>query len=353
MRATLRQGLTGLGLTGLGLTSLALLALAGSARAQQAASPPWLMSDILAAAKAEGGVTLYSSINEGELLPTWRIFEEATGIKAQIVRASDAQLNARIAIEGRARQRGWDLLITTAVSQLQPDLLAPYEIPEAANLIAQARAADRRWYGSSANYNAPAYNTKLVRKSELPTAYEGFLEKKQWRGRVAIDTGDGQWLAGMFAHYGEEKGRKLVKDIVATLDPVIHDGHLALARSLGAGEYMLALNNYINLTYNVQLSGAPTDVFALEPVSFHMVQVGVSAFAAHPNAARLAANFAVSQQMQQLSANAGRIPVRADVKTTPPDALARIANKTLVFTAFGPEDDRKWKRTFDEIFRPR
>ena len=312
-----------------------------------------MMPDILAAAKAEGALTLYSSINEGELLPTWKVFEDATGIKVQIVRASDAQLNARLAIEGRARQRSWDILITTAVSQMPPDLLAQYDIPEAANLIPQARAADRRWYGSSANYNAPAYNTRLVQKSELPTSYEGFIEKTQWRGRIAIDTGDGQWLAGMFAHYGEAKGRKLIKDIVAALDPVVHAGHLALARSLGAGEYMLALNNYINLTYNVQLGGAPTDIFALEPVSFHMVQVGVSANAAHPNAARLAANYAVSQQMQQLSANSGRIPVRGDVKTTPADALQRIAGKTLVLTAFGPEDDRKWKRTFDELFRPR
>jgi iron(III) transport system substrate-binding protein len=329
-----------------------VLAAAPRASAQDAA-PPWIMPDILAAARAEGAVTIYSSINEGELLPLWKQFEDATGIKVQIVRASDAQLNSRIAIEGRARQRSWDTLITTAVSQLPPDLLAPYEIPEAANLIPQARAKDGRWYGSSANYNAPAYNTNLVRKEDLPTSYEGFIAKKEWRGRVAIDTGDGQWLAGMFAHYGEEKGRKLVRDIVAALEPVIHDGHLALARSLGAGEYMVALNNYINLTYNVRLGGAPVDVFALEPVSFHMVQTGVSAFAAHPNAARLAANFAVSRQAQQFSALSGRIPVRGDVTTTPPDALQRLAGRTLVATAFGPDDDRKWKRTFDEIFRPR
>ena len=330
---------------------MAALALS-PARAQQG-DPAWMMPDILAAARAEGEVTIYSSINEGELLPLWKIFEDATGVRARIVRASDAQLNSRIAIEGRARQRSWDLLITTAVSQLPPELLAQYDIPEAANLDPRARAKDRRWYGSSANYNAPAWNTNLVRKEDLPTSWEGFIEKKQWRGRVAIDAGDGQWLAGMFAHYGEDRGRKLVKDIVAALDPVVHDGHLALARSLGAGEYMIALNNYINLTWNVQLGGAPTDIFPLEPVSFHMVQTGVSAFAAHPNAALLAANFAVSRQTQQFAAGSGRIPVRGDVTTTPPDALQRLAGKTLVATAFGPDDDRKWKRAFDEIFRPR
>jgi iron(III) transport system substrate-binding protein len=322
-----------------------------AAAAQQ--TPTWLMPDILDAAKAEGSVTLYSSINEGELLPAWKVFEDATGVKVQIVRASDAQLNSRIAIEARSRQKSWDLLITTAASQLPPELLAAYDVPETTSLIAQARAKNRTWYGSSANYNTPAYNTKLVRKEDLPTSYEGFVAKKEWKGRVAIDTGDGQWLAGMFAFYGEEKGRRLIRDIVAALDPVITDGHLALARALGAGEHMVALNNFMNLTLNVQIAGAPTDIFPLEPVSFHMVQVAISASAPHPNAARLAANYAISRQMQQMAAKSGRIPVRGDVETTPPHALDRLAGRTLVPTAFGPEEDRKWKRTFDELFRPR
>lgn len=329
------------------------LSLASAAPAAAQTSPPWLMPDILAAARAEGAVVVYSSVNEAEGLPLWKLFEDATGIKVQFVRAADGPLNSRIAIEGRAGQKTWDLTVTTAVSQIPAQFLAQYEILEAANLIPQARAADRRWYGSSANYNTPAYNTKLVRKEDLPTSYEGFIAKKEWKGRVAIDTGDQQWLAGMFQHYGEERGRKLIGDIITALDPVVHDGHLALARALGAGEYMVALNNFMNLTFNVQMNGAPTDVFVLDPVSVHVVQVGVSANAAHPNAARLAANFAVSRQAQAFSAAAGRIPVRADVTPTPPDALQRIAGRTLVSTAFGPEDDRKWKRTFDELFKRR
>ena len=42
-----------------------------------------------------------------------------------------------------------------------------------------------------------------------------------------------------------------------------------LARALGAGEYLVALNNFINLTFNVQMGGAPTDIFVLDPVSAH------------------------------------------------------------------------------------
>ena len=321
--------------------------------AQTLPKADWMMPDIMAAAQAEGSVTIYSSVNESEALPLWKLFEEATGIKVTFVRASDVQINSRIAIEGRAQQRSWDLSISTAVSQLPQELLATYDLPEVQKLIPQARAKDGKWYGSSANYNTPAYNTKLMAAANLPKSYAEFASRKDLKGKVAIDGSDGQWLAGMFEHFGEAEARRLMGDIVANVDPIVVDGHLALARSVGAGEYPLALNNYINLTYNVQMSGAPTDIFALEPVSVHMVQVGMSAKAPHPNAARLAANFALSAQAQMFSAKAGRIPVRGDVSPNPPDALTKISGKTLVATSFGPEDDRKWKRIFNEFFRPR
>src|SRR4029077_8132942 len=100
----------------------------------------------------------------------------------------------------------------------------------------QARDPGRRWYGVYANYNAPAYNTDHVKPEELPRSYEEFLSRKQWAGKVAIDATDNEWLKAIYEHYGDARGRKLVEDLVATLNPVVTDGHLALARAGGAGE---------------------------------------------------------------------------------------------------------------------
>ena len=101
----------------------------------------------------------------------------------------------------------------------------------------QARDPDRRWYGVYANYDVPSYNTKLVKPADLPTSYEDFLKHKEWAGRVAVEQTDAQWLSALFTHYGEERARKLIGEIVATLKPVVIDGHLALARAVAAGEY--------------------------------------------------------------------------------------------------------------------
>jgi iron(III) transport system substrate-binding protein len=328
----------------------ALAVLTSLARAQE---PSWVVPELLAPARAEGVLTVYGSMNEQEALPLWRIFEQATGIKTDYVRASDTALIGRIVIERRAQQRSWDLLVSTAVSRLPPEFLAAFAPPQAQQIRPEARDQNRRWYGVYANYNTPAYNTRLVKAAELPNSYEEFAARKEWAGKVALDQGDVQWLSALYTYYGEERARKLAREIGATLNPVIVDGHLALARSVAAGEYWVALNNYLNLTLNLQLAGATTDFWPLEPVALFFGQVGVSSLAAHPNAAQLAANFLLSKEAQQTLPRAGRVPVRPDVAPNPADAISRLQGKTVIAVKMNSDDERKWRRTFQELFRPR
>ena len=318
-----------------------------------AQTPSWIVPDLLQKAKAEGTLTIYSSMNEQEGLPLWKKFEEATGIKTEYVRANDNALITRTALERRAGQRTWDVVVSTVVSRLPQDYMAQIDPPQAKDIKAQARDPNRRWYGVYANYNAPAYNTKMVKPADLPKTYEEFLNRKEWAGKVGIDVTDTQWLSAMFTHYGEERARKLISDIVKTLNPVLVDGHLALARAVGAGEYAVALNNYASLTSNVKLSGGDTDFWVLEPVALFYGQVGVNELAPHPNAARLAANYLLSKEGQEMLPRAGRLPVRADVTPNPPDTITRLESKKIILVQFPGEEERKWLRTFQDLFKPK
>jgi ABC-type Fe3+ transport system substrate-binding protein len=334
-----------------GLFGLCLAAITVPAGAQ---TPSWAVPDLLAAAKAEGSaLTVYGSMNEEEAFPFYKIFETATGIKVSYVRASDTALFSRIAVEYRARQRTWDMVVTTPVNRLPDEVLLQIEPPESKGLIAQARDPRRRWYGVYANYNSPAYNTNFVKKESLPKTYEEFLDHKEWAGKIAFDNGDTEWLSAIFAHYGEQRGRKLAQDIAATLKPVITDGHLLLARSVGAGEYWVALNNYTSLTLNVKLSGAPTDFWALDPVALIFGSVGVNSQAPHPKAALLAANFVLSRDAQVFLTTKGRLPTRPDVPTNPPGVIDILQQKKIVPSIFSADEQKKWNVVFQEIFKPR
>jgi iron(III) transport system substrate-binding protein len=348
-----------------GLAALSVLALAdirpvaaqGSASNTApavSAALAWADPELVRAARAEAGsVTVYSSVNEQEALPFWKLFEDATGIKVEYVRASDVVLIGRIAIEQRARQRSWDLLLSPAVGRLPRDFMQPIDLSEAKNLIPQARDPDRRWYGVYANYDVPSYNSKLVNRSDLPASYEEFLNHKEWAGRIAVEQTDVQWLSALFTHYGEERARKLVGEIVATLKPVIIDGHLALARAVAAGEYVVTLNNYLNLTVNMRLTGAPTDYWGLDPVAVFFGSVAVNPLAPHPKTAALAANFVLSKEAQHMLTTAGRLPVRPDVMPNPPDAITRLGQRKIIVVDFPGDEEKKWQRTFQDLFRPR
>jgi iron(III) transport system substrate-binding protein len=339
--------------SGLLLAGMPELTAPAVAQSQAPSQPSWLITDLMAGAKNEGELIVYGSMNEEEALPFWQLFQDASGVKVSYVRSSDANILARIAIEYRARQRSWDLVATTPVYRLPDEVLLQFEPPEAKNLIPQARAPNRRWYGVYGNYNSPAYNTNLVKKADLPKSYEEFLDHKEWAGRVAIDATDSEWLSGIFTQYGEERGRKLVQDIVATLKPVVVDGHLVVARSVGSGEYWIALNNYVGLTVNVLLSGAPTDFWALDPVGLAFGSVGVASQAPHPKAAQLAANFMLSREAEQFLTKRGRLPTRTDVETNPPGLIDRLQQKKVIVTISSAEQQKKMQTTFNELFRPR
>jgi iron(III) transport system substrate-binding protein len=319
----------------------------------QTAQPSWIMPDILAAAKAEGSVTVYSSVNEQEALPIWKEFQDATGIKVDYIRNNDAALTSRILIEARTGQQSWDALITTNVTRLPPQYRDAFDPPQAAGIMAQARDPQKRWYGVYANYNAPSYNTNLVKLDKPPKDFEEFLTHKEWIGHVGIDALEFPWMRAVYEYYGEAKGERLMKQLFAEFKAAPVDGHLALARAIGAGEYWVTPTNYINLTNNVKSTGAPTDYWGGEPLAVILGQVALNPKAPHPKAALLAANFLLSKEGQTAVARRGRLPTRPGVPTNPPDALKKLGDAKVVTLQFTPEQEKLWQKRYQDLLRGR
>jgi iron(III) transport system substrate-binding protein len=329
-----------------------LLASVFAAPASAQETHAWLDPKLLATAKAEGGeMTIYSSTNEGEGLPLWKLFTDATGIKVNYVRGSDSVLMSRMMIEYRGGQKSWDIAQTASINKMPPLLLLQFDPAEAKNIMPEARDPDRRWYGLYANYNTPAYNTQHVKAADLPKTYADFAQHGEWAGHVAIDGTDNEWLKAMFEYYGVDKATGIIKSIVAALHPALTIGHLAQARSVGSGEYWLSLNNYVNLSENVKLKGGPIGIFALDPVTLFFGQVGVSSRAPHPNTALLAANFMLSKECETFLTKFGRIPTRPDVESNPPGIVKLMNTKKVITVLITPQEEGKWQRQFNDLFK--
>ncbi len=335
------------------LTCMFAMLAVGAAQAQTPQAS-WIIRELLAGAQAEGQVTIYSSTNEQEGLPLWKLYEEATGIKVNYVRGAESPLQAKIALEARTGQQSWDVHNAGTVNMIPENLTLQYEPPNAKDIMPEARDPNKRWYGVYAGYSVPQYNTNLVKPDELPKTFEDFLTRKQWIGKVAIEGTDREWMEAILTFYGRDNGLKLLRDIQATLKPVVLDGHFAMARQIAAGEYPIALMNYSMLTTNLKQQGAPTDYVALDPVHLWFGMVGVNKSAPHPNAAKLAANFLLSREAQEFSAKmGGRVPTRLDVESNPPDLRRRMNEKKVLFVQLSAEQSKESQKLFDDIFKPR
>jgi iron(III) transport system substrate-binding protein len=317
-----------------------------------AADPDWLDKSILAAAQKDGAATVYSSVNEEEELPQLQAFETATGIKVDYIRGSDTALMARIAIEARAGKASWDVIEIQAAESVPKEFRLAYLPPEAAHLMPGAKDAENRWMGAYTVFHTPAYNTTKVKPAALPKSYAEFADHPEWAGHVGIDFTDRDWLSAIFGFYGAEKGRALIQKIVGTLHPGLYQGHLALARALGSGEYWVTLNNFVNLTLNVKLAGAPVDYWVLEPVAVSYGEAAINTAAPHPNAAKLLLNYLISRDAQIMRTKWGRLPTRLDVETNPPGIFNEFKDKKTVRAALSPAEDAQWQKTFNELFKP-
>src|SRR5262249_16529856 len=199
----------------------ALAMLLSSVPAPAADAPSWADPALLDAAKREGTLVIYSSVNEEEALPIWKVFEQETGIKVEYIRGSDSQMIGRILIENRGGKPAWDIVMVTSVPRLPQPLLAEYEPPQARHLFPSARDAGRRWPGSAHTHTWPASNPRRAKAQDLPQSYEDFAKKTEWAGRTVINESDTEWVIALVDHHGESKARDLMRSLATTLKPAI------------------------------------------------------------------------------------------------------------------------------------
>src|SRR6185295_1917027 len=147
-------------------------------------------------AKAEGTLTLYTSMATTESGPLAQAFEKKYGIKVQIWRALSENIVQRALTEARGGRRALDVVETNApeVEVLaREQVVAEFFSSHFSDLPAWAIPPHRRWASDRANVWVAGYNTRKVRREELPAALEGFADPK-WKGRIALEATDSDWM---------------------------------------------------------------------------------------------------------------------------------------------------------------
>jgi iron(III) transport system substrate-binding protein len=343
--------------TGALVAAGALLSVAGCG---QAASAPEATADDVAiyegpdrlqrlidGAKREGEITIYTSAQTSDLGPVVEAFEEKYGITATIWRAgSEAVLN-RTLQENRAGRYTVDVVETNGPeleSLHREELLRLVKSPHHADLIAPAIRPHGEWVGTRLNVFVQAYNTNLVTKEELPETWEDLLDPK-WKGRLGIEAEDSDWLAGVFGAIGEERGRELFENIVATNGMSTRKGHTLLTQLVVSGEVPLALTVYNYKAEQLRAAGAPIDWFTIGNAIARPNGVGVVRTAPHPHAAVLYYDFELSEEGQRIIATRDFVPTNSTIETP----LSKVP-MTFIDARVSIDEYDKWQNLYMELF---
>ncbi len=301
---------------------------------------------LVAAAKKEGTVTFYTSMQTQESGPLSKAFEAKYGIRVQLWRATSDQVIQRTVNEARAGRQALDILETNApeVDAIgRENVVAPFYTPHSADLPDWAKPKHQRWYAARANLWVVAFNTGKVKKEEIPPTYEGFVDPK-WKGRIGIESTDQDWMWAVINYMGQERGMDYFRKLAA-MRPDMRLGHALLAQLIAAGEIQVGLTVYSGNADSIKKRGGPIDWVAVEPIVGRPQAVAVARNAPHPNAALLFADFVLSPEGQALLNKLDRNPTSKRETT-----LLSKFKYQMVDPAVWNSEAGKWEKLWQELF---
>jgi iron(III) transport system substrate-binding protein len=266
-------------------------------------------------ARKEGEVVWYTAMNVPDTEALRKPFvERYPFLTMTVLRATGEKVRTRILTEARAKRFVWDLVSFNLLDMdalNREGLLAAYASPEAQSGYPRGAVDPAgRWAAIYVRQYIIGYNTRQVKPGEAPASWADLLAPR-WAGKLALDESDVEWFAAMLDYWGRDKATGYMRAL-SRQKPQQRRGHSLLTRLLVAGDFPLALVHASEIEKEKQ-EGAPVDwVRTLDPVVTSPSQVGISAKAPHPAAARLLVDFLLSSEGQAVIRSRGRVPARTD-----------------------------------------
>jgi len=333
---------------------LGLLAAPGIARAQ-AASPHrsvYLLEGadrqarLLAGARKEGIVALYTSLNTQDSVPLTAAFEKKYGVRTELWRSSSERVVQRSVAEARAGRFACDVFETNGPEMealYREQLLDEFRSPSFADLPPAAFPKHRHYVADRFNFFTIGYNTRLVKPEDVPNSYNDLLHPR-FAGRIGIEAGDVDWFGAMVKHMGEQNGLAFFRRLAAS-KPKMRSGHTLVGQLIASGEIPIAANIYNHNAERVAVQGAPIKWKALTPTFGRPNAVGLARRAPHPHAALLFTDFLLSREGQTILKARNRVPASRAVNSPLNDFPFEMIDPVITL-----DEDVKWSKLWSEIF---
>jgi iron(III) transport system substrate-binding protein len=252
----------------------------------------------LEAAKKEAKVVWYTSLVLPSAEKVAKLFEAAyPGIKVEVHRTGSQRILQRVMQELGANIKNADVVHTSDAGHFvllkDKKLLAQYTPAGVEKFAAGFKDKDGYYFGLRATVNCITYNSKLVPASEAPKTWKDLLDPK-WKSKLVT------------AHPGYSG--VIATHVLALVNAYGWDYFKQLAQNkvmiTQSAERLVAVNGGDYYAYQLKKKGNPVEiVYPREGVPLVVSPTAITAFAPHPNAARLFTDFTFTREIQQVMAD--------------------------------------------------
>ena len=325
----------------------------GSAGATAAAAKAFekASAELYPKAKQEGNLIVYSVWDVEHLrVITEAFMKRYPGIKATYWQGRNPEIVTRALTEFQGGQASFDVVLSDNAPPVirAAGAIMNYDTVQRDVLVLH----DPTMPTVSLQIQALSYNTKKIKPADLPKSWEEVANPK-YKGMVALDdpmrAGPlSSMLSGLKTQWQDDaRYNKFLKGLKALNVPV-HKSTSAMFRLVISGEYSICMPALLHDVMEEIHKGTPVGyVRTIPPVLFPR-QAGIYVKAPNPNAAKLFAEWLISEEGQKTIDSVGRESARNDFKSkTSIDAAFGKGTKPLPVTdQLFLEDPKKWLDTY-------
>ena len=269
--------------------------------------------ELIKAAQAEGELIVYGSCEEPYLAAAARHFEELYGIKTYYQRLSTGEVQSKVEEEaGNPSGDVWFGGTTDPYNVCAAEgLLEAYEAENASHLLGEAyRDKDGYWYGIYKGILGFMVNTdELTRLGlEAPKSWDDLL-KPEYKGLIWLSNYNTSGTAKlvintMIQKYGHDEGIQYLVDLDKNIQVYTKSGS-GPSKKVGIGECVIGVG-FLHDGIAQILSGYDNIALIIpeEGTSFEIGATAIFEGCAHPNAAKLWIEYALSAECVELADDA-------------------------------------------------
>ena len=285
------------------------------APAEEPAAEADPMAELVAAAQAEGELVVYGSCEEEYLAAACENFEALYGIKTTYQRLSTGEVQAKIEEEnGNPSADVWFGGTTDPYNVVAAEgLLEAYDAQNASHLLSDMyRDKDGYWYGIYKGILGFMVNTdELARLNlEAPQDWQDLL-KPEYKGLIWLSNYNTAGTAKlvintMIQKYGHDEGIQYLVDLDKNIQVYTKSGS-GPSKNVGTGECVIGIG-FLHDGITQIVDNGYDNVQLIIPSSGTSFEIGATAIfkgAAHPNAAKLWIEYALSPDCVNLAKDNG------------------------------------------------